>query len=131
MRQDTKVVRRLWNCLRRMASCCTALWCPMLELQPVEGQNKTKTTTANGSKNRKWKITGRQVRDRRCPYKTSSSLEKINSIEACVNIVLRNLNSPGYNSSSESRTNSGAGTTKMKIDIPNFKRKVGKNRFYL
>ena len=90
-----------------------------------------KTATANGSKNRKWKITGQQVRDRRCPCKMSSSLEKTNSTKACVNTVLRNLNSPGYNSSSESRTNSRAGTTKMKIDIPSCKRKVGKNRFFV
>ena len=27
--------------------------------------------------------------------------------------------------------NSGAGTTKMKIDIPSYKRKVGKNRFFV
>ena len=75
----------------------------LLYLQPIEGRNKTKTTTSNGSKNRKWKITGLQVRDRWCPCKTSSSLEKTNSIEACVNTVLRNLNSPGYNNSSEPR----------------------------
>ena len=90
-----------------------------------------KTATVNGSKNRKSKVTGQQVRDRWCLCKTSSNLEKTNSTEACVNTVFRNLNSPRYNSSSESRTNSGAGTTKMKIDIPSYKRKVGKNRFFV
>ena len=77
----------------------------------------------------KWKITGRQVRDRWCFCKTSSSLEKTNSTEAYVNTVLRNLNSTGYNSSSESRTNSGVETTKM-INIPSCRRKVGKSRFF-
>ena len=101
----------------------------MLKLQPVECRSQTKTATTNGSKNMKWKIIGRQVRDRWCPCKTSSSLEKTNSTEACVNTVLRNLNSLGYNSFSESRTNSGAETTKMRIDIPSCIRKVGKNRF--
>ena len=103
----------------------------LLELQLVEGRNKTKTTTTNGIKNRKWKITGWQVQDRRCPCKMSSSLEKTNSTEVCVNTVLRNLNSPEYNSSSESRMNFGAGTTKMKIDIPNSKKKKGREKPFL
>ena len=56
----------------------------MLKLQLAEGWEKTETVATNGSKNRKRKIVERQVRDQWCTCKTSSSLEKKNSINVCV-----------------------------------------------
>ena len=43
-----------------------------------------KTVTANGSKNKNQKIVGRQVRDRWCICKTSTSLEITKSTKTCV-----------------------------------------------